>query len=272
MVQGGGELMEAWHDHIGIVLMIGLTLLIVGIGMVIKAKTSPAPWPQSSKQWVSLKSVLNSSLPLDRWLLAASVGCFCLAHLWFSWKEGSVIDQDSFFSSVEWGPETIAQEPSPLVSQVLQADEGRYLVYSEGKPAPILSYYFFWAPKEGNGKALFHRPDVCMPGAGWQQQGDAIISYGTLNGREVKVHQFQFLRGNSPAQLYWICFIDGDSISFAGGAHSHLQLSFVPQFIRLGKRIFSVEVFGLMVQGDSKARTDITEVFNAQPGLEFVLK
>ncbi|MEM6883569.1 MAG: exosortase/archaeosortase family protein [Verrucomicrobiota bacterium] len=257
IVSGGESLFNQWHDTIGNIAMIALTLAIIGIAQLLPAQ----PESPSRMNWLAVWGKLviwKNGLRVT----AATICCFIAAHLWYAVHEREPSPETPFLSHSVWA-ETIRQEAPPeTVLQILRADSGGYKLSQSPTLGDIIGYHFFWKPARSNGKVFFHRPDVCMPGGGWTQEGTAELIAGKLNGRETVIHHFRFSRGNHSTNLYWICWTDDRTVAFKASESSYLQSAFLKEFIQLGKRVFSVEIFGVATSAVPESSEEWSELLS----------
>jgi exosortase len=74
-------------------------------------------------------------------------------------------------------------------------------------------YHFFWKPSVWNRFALVHRPDICMPGIGWQPAGRAPETIDLeMQGRPVRFYLFRFRRGDIYALELWGAWRNGIAV------------------------------------------------------------
>ncbi|MEM6886104.1 MAG: exosortase/archaeosortase family protein [Verrucomicrobiota bacterium] len=240
IVSGGQPLFNEWHDTIGMIAMIGLTLAIIGLALLFPRQPERAQrmnWHVLPEKIIFWKQGLSVTI--------ATFICFIAAHLWYAIHAIEPSPETPFLSDATWS-DTIRQEAPPeTVFQILRADSGGYKLTQSPTTGEIIGYQFFWKPARSNGKVFFHRPDVCMPGGGWVQEGTAKLIKGKLNGRDTTIHHFYFSRGTHQTNLYWICWTDNRTVAFEASDQSYLQAAFLTEFIQLGKRVFSVEIFGI---------------------------
>jgi exosortase len=267
VTQGGADAMDRWHDTVGLVALALLTVFLLGLGWCLRPRESKEPE-------MPLRSVLDTGPPpLPRGLLVISALCwtaFLSAHGWYAIGSSIQKPESAFLAESHW-PDRIRVESVPeMIADILRQNEGGYLVLDDGNSRQFLGYHFFWKPNRNNGKVLFHRPDTCVPGSGWTQVGAASLFSGSLNGRPTLVHRFLFERGSRRFVLLWSCWADEAPLSFAGNPYSNLQISFIPEFIRLRKRSFSVEILGVMADETIDEADEIQIWLQSRANLVFV--
>ncbi len=73
-------------------------------------------------------------------------------------------------------------------------------------------YHFFWKPSPWNRFVLVHRPDICMPGIGWQLAGPPEPVEVKFGARTLLFHAFRFQRGDLHALALWGAWRNGDPV------------------------------------------------------------
>ncbi len=134
-------------------------------------------------------------------------------------------------------------------------------------------FHFFWKPSPWNRFVLVHRPDVCMPGVGWQQIGAAQPLTVRFGDRRVRFYAFRFRHLQTQALEIWGVWRNGDAVSIGyrpeqvltdGAAADELQLR--------GKRRSATEIVACSVISTDGTPPDLenavailASVFQYQP-------
>jgi exosortase len=108
-------------------------------------------------------------------------------------------------------PREVWNELHPSSGEAIRVRDSR-LGYAE-------SYHFFWKPSPWNRFVLVHRPDICMPGVGWESAGGPEALTVDLSGRKVQLYSFRFRRGDIEALELWG---GSSSARFASGREATL--------------------------------------------------
>jgi hypothetical protein len=104
-------------------------------------------------------------------------------------------------------------------------------------------FHFFWKPSPWNRFALVHRPDICMPGIGWQLDGAAETRDTELNGRPLRFYLFRFHRGNVHALELWGAWRNGEPVPIDYKPDQVLGAAAPPLTMHLeGKRKSATEI------------------------------
>lgn len=271
VARGGSEALNQWHDPVGLIALVALTGGIVGIGMIFKRSLPEDSLNRQEESAPTPERVEDVQVSTGaQWISGLCLAAFVTAHGWYQWNGLQPALQEPF---VEVSRAEVPVDIEPTTEQIaaiLRADAGGYLVARTEWGPQLFGYHFFWSPARTNGKALFHRPDVCMPGAGWVQEGRATLYQGQLEGRETVIHRFIFQRGTRSVALLWMCWADERPLEFGGDPYSYLQASFLPDFISMGKRVFSVEILALFAPVGATDAAVISQLIRQGTGMEFV--
>jgi exosortase len=104
-------------------------------------------------------------------------------------------------------------------------------------------FHFFWKPSAWNRFVLVHRPDICMPGVGWEQTEAPQQLDLTLDGRLIRCHLFRFRRGNVYALELWGVWRNGEPVPLEYKPAQVLGAAVPPSSLHLeGKRRSATEI------------------------------
>jgi exosortase/archaeosortase family protein len=112
-------------------------------------------------------------------------------------------------------------------------------------------FHFFWKPSAWNRFALIHRPDICMPGVGWESSGAPEPRDLQIDGRSIKVYLFRFHRGNAKALELWGAWRNGEPVSLDYQLGQIFGTAVPPKALQLeGKRRSATEIVACSVIAD----------------------
>ena len=115
------------------------------------------------------------------------------------------------------------------------------------------SYHFFWKPSPWNRFALVHRPDVCMPGIGWETVGRPTPVEVDFGEHGVRCYAFRFRRGNVHALELWGVWRNGDAVLIDYTPEQALGASVARPDLKLeGKRRSATEIVACSVIGENE--------------------
>ncbi|MFM8361042.1 MAG: hypothetical protein ACKOET_21015, partial [Verrucomicrobiota bacterium] len=118
--------------------------------------------------------------------------------------------------------------------------------------------------------ALFHRPDICMPGSGWKQVGGVDRTEVDFDGRRLEMLVFRFERPPQRALQLWGVWRNGETVDFDYGD----RLRALPEragFLPTDRHMRGVELLSCVVgtaRGEAPlevARRELPKMFRYQP-------
>lgn len=255
--RSGPERVEYWHNLLGIGILLAVVLVVWWIASR-GNPTNPAKVTRANK-FPHPEQGRTAGILALAWLLVSGG----LVHAWYARPQSA--GQESLLML---GPGAVAEKVPSEVAGVLRPTEGTYM---RGKTTA--GYHFWWAPSRGNANQLYHRPDACMPGAGWRQSGPAQGIVLDLEGRETFWTAFPYQRPGQEAVLLWAVWLDGEPLrigAYDQNRQVYLQRELLAEFVKRGKRIFSFEVAACLFPGREltreKAEQALSEIFQWRPG------
>jgi hypothetical protein len=135
-------------------------------------------------------------------------------------------------------------------------------------------FHFFWKPSPWNRFVLIHRPDICMPGIGWESVGPPESITVDFSGRQTQFYLFRFRRGDIQALELWGVWRNGDAVPLDYQPDQVLRTAAAPPALHLeGKRRSATEIVACVIGGDGDHPPDaeraiaiLKSVFQYQPG------
>ena len=187
------------------------------------------------------------------------------ARLLYAHAEGEGYTQKTPHFTAQTGSST-RNELAPVPREVwneLRPTTGEYIRHRGSEEAPVAGdcFHFFWKPSVWNRFALVHRPDICMPGIGWQTAAPPESIDVDLNGHPVRFYLFSFRRGTAHALELWGAWRNGGAVPLDYTVRQVFGVDAPPTSLPLqGKRRSATEIVGCSV---------ISE--NAQPSKEIAV-
>jgi hypothetical protein len=103
--------------------------------------------------------------------------------------------QTAPFFSVRGSPsQTRVQLPRDVWNE-LHPTSGEYIRTRDPRLGAGEAFHFFWKPSPWNRFVLVHRPDICMPGVGWESTGLPESVMIDFSGHQTQLYLFRFRRG-----------------------------------------------------------------------------
>ncbi|MEP7078724.1 MAG: exosortase/archaeosortase family protein [Chthoniobacterales bacterium] len=215
----GISVVEGVHDLIGNVVVGTLVLGIWLSGKLLQTRKDATVTP--------LRAYLDWARSLWRRISAPAAGTigvivtlmfsgFVGARLLsarFDWQQG--VQTAPFFSAQVDGTTGTQLIPVPRdIWNELRPTSGEYIRRASSNiPRGVADlFHFFWKPSPWNRYALVHRPDICMPGIGWEMSVSPEPITIDFNGFAVRCYAFQFHRGNDHAIELWGVWRNGSPV------------------------------------------------------------
>ncbi len=219
MEHQGPEAMHRSHDTAGNIAMYSLYGLIFVIGLWM-ARGVKDIWPRRDVgSWPERVGKLSwTHVPDFRPLLGVTLAMFTVVHAWYwvlQWRAHPQTEP-RFQALVGPGTGNTKQEFESAVWNQLGATEGEILA-RKVPDAPLGQanlHHLFWRPSAMSRTALHHRPDVCMPGSGWKQQGEVGSTEVEINGTKLRFMVFQFAREDARGVVLWSVWRNGVPVDF----------------------------------------------------------
>ena len=215
----GANAVEQVHDMVGNIVITSLVLAIWFLGKLLSPREA-APRLLSNEMKERAKRFLDHPLARSSSAFAAATimlvaGIFA-ARLLYARAEGAVHMQTTprFMAQLANGS---ANRLTPVPREVwneLHPTSGEYVRHNDpaGQDHSGDCFHFFWKPSVWNRFVLVHRPDICMPGIGWQPNGTAEPIDLDFEGQQVRFYVFRFERGSTYALELWGAWRNGDPV------------------------------------------------------------
>ncbi len=265
-IGGGTAAVERMHDTAGHAV---LALLLGGVGLaawgLAKLSASPAGGNRRTAAVAEADAgpAAGPAGGVWAWLvLGIAILSFSGAHGWF-WLRGSFAAGPAPPLLAPSGAHgfVIDEKVPEAILGVLQPDQYSYIRESiEGTPARAIGYHFYWEPKKGNANQLYHRPDRCMPGAGWRIDGEVTRETIRLGDRDFTFNVFPFRGPSGPALMLWGSFLNGEPVGIEFNSDVYLNTANLWNFIRTGTRVHSYEVAACIMPYKDGRRPSQAEV------------
>ncbi len=277
----GLDAINTWHDTVGYTFLALLILSCAGIAYLTGRYlgfTAPPPLPESNispkitaSAW---QAFLNtSSIPKiqsTRIILIIGIAGFSASHGWYLIHEALYPKIETPRYAIREHSDIKIGDLEPESQKILLSDYGRSfrcITPKENLPCPM-GYHIFWKTSRANGKALTHRPDICMPSVGWRIDGQVTRETYRLADRSIDWYVFNFVHPGSGqrALMFWGLLTDNENIDLDFNRFIYLQRELITTFIRKAQRRFSVEVLALSIpisSDQAPSKTEIETLLNA---------
>ncbi len=258
----GVQSVEQVHDLIGNVAITSLIVAIWLAGKLLAArriqKVPPALSELHARARAFLRTLLAPSSPAFAWItIAALAGLIAARGVYAQMESRDRTQLAPFFAAApnEQSGDRIVRVPKEIWNE-LRPTSGEYIHRENAElPRGVADFYhFFWKPSPWNRFALVHRPDICMPGIGWQSSGPPDPVEIDFAGRKVRFYAFRFQRGDFHALQMWGVWRNGESISLDYDAAQVLGDAEPPPALQLqGKRHSATEIVACSIFSEESA-------------------
>ncbi len=191
---GGVDGMEQQHDRIGMWATVILCGLLLGLGWLMRhpANTRPEPplrgagwWAvRGVSGWLLLALVLGILLGAQAWMHRLSAANDEMSHQLWQLSDSGLPEG---WSAVE------GEFSGPEISQ-LRFTKGKIINLTTSEGTRFQVVHLFWTPELTVPEGVYsHRPEICMPSAGWMKEGEPqpLMLRHVEGGISGGIHYFQ---------------------------------------------------------------------------------
>ena len=206
----GAGTVEQVHDLVGNIVITALVLAIWFAGKCLSEGTQES---EASISWLTRVQQFRLGRPASAQGVYAGVGLALVAGIFgarlvCARADAASHEQTSphFVAQIDSsGPNRLLAVPREVWNE-LRPTSGEYIHRERAASSDEGGdcYHFFWKPSVWNRFALVHRPDICMPGIGWQAAGPPPQAIDLeIDGHRVRFYLFRFRRGDTHALELW---------------------------------------------------------------------
>ena len=178
-----------------------------------------------------------------------------------------------FFSVQEDSSQTRVRLPRDVWNE-LRPTSGEYIRIRNPRLGAGEVFHFFWKPSPWNRFVLIHRPDICMPGVGWESSGPPESITVDFSGHQTQLYLFRFRRGDIEALELWGVWRNGDTVALDYQPDQILRAAAPAPALHLeGKRRSATEIVACVIGGNRDHPPDaerviaiLKSVLQYQPG------
>lgn len=208
---------EQVHDLIGNITITSLILLIWLGGKLLAPRNARPLFMNAARARALLHGFLIRRGPLLASLTTACVIGFVAARIVYGSMEAREQTQTAPFFTArvdQSAGDRFISVPREIWNE-LRPTSGEYIRrHDDALPRGLADFYhFFWKPSPWNRFVLVHRPDICMPGVGWESDGPPENVEVDFNGRPLRFHAFRFHRGEYRALQLWGVWRNGEPVA-----------------------------------------------------------
>jgi len=216
---------DRWHDFAGYAIV-----ALVFLGSLMLTKALAKGGIRNAERGTENKSHSKFPIPNSPFHIPTFPFILCLAWLlatevaveaWYRAHERNLIARTQWTVRI---PETVTGlhelKIEETVRQTLRFDSGRELAWKTkdptgaGNPTTNYLYWFRWNPGSSSVvRARAHRPDICLPDAGWKQLADYGTNiYQSRDGIELPARHVSFKQESGSAIIHTFFCLREDKV------------------------------------------------------------
>ncbi len=242
----GTQSVERIHDFAGNIAVTALVMAIAACAKLLAgARRSPIETGQERGETEGGIGLTTRS----GWLwvgmaVALLAGIFSARFLYAKAEAQAHTQTAPFFYTRVHAPGNQVLPVAKEIWNELHPTSGELVRHDGGDQASVgYCYHFFWKPSVWNRFVLVHRPDICMPGVGWESSGAPEPIDVTLNDQPVRFYLFRFQRGDMHAVELWGAWRNGDPVPLEYTPNQVFGVAPPPAALNLeGKRRSATEI------------------------------
>jgi len=269
-IRGGAEAVAAIHDLAGYSVL-GVLLVGVGLSSHLLGHTGQESDELSASRREDIsdeaKQIVTSEKTHTGRVAGAAVVAFglismFLAHGWYWFATGDASRPVPAMLVPRAGAGFVVDKDVPTaVLDMMRPDEWSYIrAERNGLPAEVVGYHFYWRPGRGNARQMYHRPDACMPGAGWRIDGEVTRQTLRIGDRDIAFNIFPFRNPGGRSLIYWASYLNGQPVELEFETDRRLATEKLWEFVRNGVSKHSYEVAAFVLPDDGRTTNDAVAV------------
>ena len=243
----GPEEVDHWHNMLGLGIMVAVVLAV---------------WWMASKEGMPRSSVPSEAKdgPLPgqgRWAgilaLVWLLGVTEFVRVWYS--KGLEADATAVLTL---RPEAEKEEIPKGVVERLRPDQGDYFHWGK-----VSGYHFWWSPGRGKANPFGHRPEHCMPGAGWTISGETTDFVTEIDGQRTVWAVIPFERPDQRAVMLWANWMDGQPLEpkeYDRLREMYFHKDRTLEFVKRRVSSFPFELAACLIPGEKPDSEEMTRI------------
>ena len=269
-IRGGAESVASIHDLAGYsvlgVLLVGVALSSHLLGHAGQENGELSASHREDLLNEAKQVVTKEKTPAGR-VAGAAVFAFALismilAHGWYWFAAGGASKPVPAMLVPRAGAGFVVDKDVPnAVLDMMRPDEWSYIrAERNSQPAEVVGYHFYWRPGRGNARQMYHRPDACMPGAGWRIDGEVTRQTVRIGDRDIAFNVFPFRNPGGRSLIYWASYLNGQPVELEFETDRRLATEKLWEYVRNGVSQHSYEVAAFVLPDVGRTATDAQAV------------
>jgi len=276
----GLDAVEKIHDLTGTLAVVVLVVAIWISALALRSRHRAIAHFSFENLGVRLRT-LGAAIPttLQRAALAiliAGIFGIAIAQIVSSKIEARDQTQTAPFFFVREDPSQTREQLPRDVWNELHPTSGEYIRIYDSRLGAGETFHFFWKPSPWNRFVLVHRPDICMPGVGWESSGPPESITIDFSGHQTQLYLFRFRRGDIVALELWGVWRNGEAVPLDYRPDQVLGIAAAPPVLHLeGKRRSATEIAACVIGGNrdhppdaERAIAILKSVFQYRPAID----
>jgi len=249
----GADGIDAQHDTVALVAFVVLASLLLGAAWMLRT-------PHKERQMIYTRGPLPLKGGLRTgWIVALLIACCgaAAANIWYATGQGAEAGSPRLELRTD-SPDITADPVPHAVESLLRYDQGGYASTKLPGGASANAYHFFWSASPSNVQQLYHRPEVCMPGAGWMQQGPPQPVTVDIGGTPLTWQVIDYKREGRRVKVAWLALLNGVPLELEMTGAGSLQSQVMGDLIRHRVTSPTYEVGSVVIPDTGTGDTDET--------------
>lgn len=226
MANRGTEAMAVLHDPVGHMVSFGsFVVLFLLTWLVHRLVMQAGPirktyWAQGHRRPKCFSMTVAS--------LVIVYMVFTHALTWYWYARTGPDTSERLLSSMDWEAirySTRVEEIPPTVRNILRYTDGKQITWTDPMQTTWTAFFFHWEPGAVSSHVTVHRPEVCLPSAGFRLVDTGSDMKLDLDGIQVGFNSYVFAVANRSYYVYFAVWdsVPGHSIPLGSGWRERLE-------------------------------------------------
>lgn len=218
--RNGPEAVDAWHDSAGVTITVACLFVMWALTLLLKPKGFRNEGVPPRQESVAVPGI---------YLVA--MGCWSVVILgateaWYRSRDPAGAGHFQWSAGLpSHKPEFRVVELTDREKRIMGHDSGAAAMWNESDGSQWTAYFFRWNPMSIQSvmRSRAHRPDVCLPAAGWQQVADEGISRFHVAGLDLPFRKYTYATDGQEVHVFFCQWEDGTGEQHGMGTTKHVD-------------------------------------------------